>query len=101
MSIETIEETRIHVRIRGPMAEHIQNVIGPHGIYESQSEYIRDLIRHDMGQIEDSRLQASVKRSLKDVESGHYRKLNRKRSLQEAQTYAKARDKNEKTPPSS
>ena len=49
MSVETTEETRINVRVRGPMAAHVHNVIGPQGMYESQSEYIRDLIRRDMG----------------------------------------------------
>lgn len=58
MTVETTEETRINVRVRGPMAKHVQNIIGPAGMYESQSEYIRDLIRRDMGyssEIEDMR----------------------------------------------
>lgn len=46
--LKTHPETRINVRIKGPMAEHVERSIGPQGLYENQSEYIRDLIRHDM-----------------------------------------------------
>ena len=41
-------EARINVRVKGPMAAHLESVIGPNGLYENQCEYIRDLIRHDM-----------------------------------------------------
>jgi|GEM_PF-472250 antitoxin ParD1/3/4 len=44
----TLSEARINVRIKGPMAEHVERSIGPQGLCENQSEYIRDLIRHDM-----------------------------------------------------
>ena len=46
--LEEQREARINVRVKGPMAAHLESVIGPNGLYENQSEYIRDLIRHDM-----------------------------------------------------
>ena len=45
---EEQREARINVWVKGPMAAHLESVIGPNGLYENQSEYIRDLIRHDM-----------------------------------------------------
>ncbi len=51
--MSNVQESRINVRIKGPMAEYVERNIGPQGLYENQSEYIRDLIRHDM---EDSML---------------------------------------------
>ena len=45
---EEQREARINVRVKGPMAAHLESVIGPNGLYENQSEYIRDLIRRDM-----------------------------------------------------
>lgn len=92
MSIEATEETRINVRVRGPMAAHVQNIIGPQGMYESQSEYIRDLIRRDMGQNEDTRLSASIDRAIRDIEEGNYQKLDRKGSLARAKAYAASQD---------
>ncbi len=46
--LNPMQETRINVRIKGPLAVHVEQSIGPQGLYENQSEYIRDLIRHDM-----------------------------------------------------
>lgn len=69
---DTAEEIRINARVRGPLAAHVQERIGPAGIYESQSEYIRDLIRHDMGLHDD--LSASIDRGLDDIKEGRYHK---------------------------
>jgi Arc/MetJ-type ribon-helix-helix transcriptional regulator len=38
----------IHVRVGGPLQLHVQRQIGPDGLYENASEYIRALIRDDL-----------------------------------------------------
>lgn len=38
----------VNVRVTGDLRNHLQQQIGPHGLYENASEYIRDLIRHDL-----------------------------------------------------
>ena len=38
----------IHVRVTGPLQDHIQQQIGKNGLYENASEYIRALIRRDL-----------------------------------------------------
>ena len=38
----------IHVRVGGPLQAHVQRQIGPNGLYENASEYIRALIREDL-----------------------------------------------------
>jgi antitoxin ParD1/3/4 len=37
----------INVRFAGPLQRFIQTRTGPGGFYQSASEYIRDLVRHD------------------------------------------------------
>lgn len=38
----------IHVKVRGPLQDHLQQQIGEDGLYENASEYIRALIRRDL-----------------------------------------------------
>ena len=66
-------EIRINVRVRGPMSRYVQRQIGPQGIYESQSEYIRDLIRHDMEKQEQYDVRASLLEGYADLATGNYR----------------------------
>lgn len=65
-------EARINVRVKGPMAEHLQTVIGPNGMYENQSEYIRDLIRHDMSRAASYDLEASLRKGYAQLAAGDY-----------------------------
>lgn len=37
----------INIRITSKLREHIERQVGSEGLYESASEYIRDLIRRD------------------------------------------------------
>ncbi len=37
----------VTVRLSGSLSDHVASNVGEHGKYESVSEYIRDLIRHD------------------------------------------------------
>lgn len=74
MPTQIQEEARINVRVKGPMAAHLQAVIGPQGLYENQSEYIRDLIRHDMGEQEPYDLEAGLLEGYAQLATGNYRK---------------------------
>lgn len=40
--------TRINARLSGPLAAFVERMVGSQGLYETPSEYIRDLIRRDM-----------------------------------------------------
>jgi len=40
--------TRINARLPGPLAAFVEHMTGAKGLYETPSEYIRDLIRRDM-----------------------------------------------------
>lgn len=68
----TEDEARINVRVKGPMAAHLYKVIGPMGMYESQSEYIRDLIRHDMARTASYDLEASLRKGYAQLAAGEY-----------------------------
>ena len=45
---------RINPRLSRPMAEFVSRMVGEDGLYETSSEYIRDLIRRDMERREDA-----------------------------------------------
>ena len=38
----------VTLRISGSLRDHLEECTGKHGLYETPSEYLRDLIRHDM-----------------------------------------------------
>ena len=44
----------INVRFAGPLQRFIQSRTGPGGVYQSASEYIRDLVRHDFERTQES-----------------------------------------------
>lgn len=48
----------LNVRVSGSLGEHVAENVGEHGRYENVSEYVRDLIRHDLERVEEERLQA-------------------------------------------
>ena len=45
----------VNVRLSGPLRRFIEDRSGPTGLYESASEYIRDLVRRDFEQEENRR----------------------------------------------
>ena len=47
--------SRINARLSQPLAEFVARMVGDTGLYETPSEYVRDLIRRDMEQ-RDSRM---------------------------------------------
>jgi len=69
-NLNPIRETRINVRIKGAMAAHVEQSIGPQGLYENQSEYIRDLIRHDMENSTLNEMTAVLRESNADILAG-------------------------------
>lgn len=78
-------ETRINVRVRGPMSRYLQRQIGPQGIYENQSEYIRDLIRHDMEKEEQYDIKGSLLQGYADLAAGNYRERPMEEIIAEAE----------------
>ncbi len=46
-----------NVRIGGSLADHVGENIDEHGRYENVSEYVRDLIRHDLERVEEEKFQ--------------------------------------------
>ena len=46
-STETTHETRLSVRLQGPLADHADRQVES-ALYKSHSEYIRDLVRRDL-----------------------------------------------------
>ena len=67
-------EFRINTRVKGPMARHVETVIGPSGLYENQSEYIRDLIRRDMAKTQSLSLENGLFEGYLQMAAGNYRK---------------------------
>lgn len=48
----------INVRFAGPLQSFIRQRVGPGGLYQSASEYIRDLVRRDYEREQESRGEA-------------------------------------------
>jgi antitoxin ParD1/3/4 len=62
--------TRINARLSGPLASFVGRMVGAKGLYETPSEYIRDLIRRDMEQ-RDARVDhASILEGYRDFAAG-------------------------------
>ena len=62
--------TRINARISGPLAAFVEKMVGPEGLYETPSEYIRDLIRRDMAQREERNEAESILAGYQDLAAG-------------------------------
>ena len=75
---ERQEESRINVRIKGPMVSYLDSVTGSQGLYENPSEYIRDLIRHDMERptIVDDKVMEGIMHGVKDWKEGRFTAIN-------------------------
>lgn len=89
---ESQPETRLSVRLQGPLADHANRQVET-ALYHSHSEYIRDLIRKDMASGGDAELESSIVRGLSDVKNGRHTIWDDKKSLKEAKTYAAKRHK--------
>ncbi len=62
---------RVNARLSTPLAEHVSRVTGENGMYETPSEYIRDLIRRDM-QSDDYTVYNAVIDGFEDIAQGKY-----------------------------
>jgi antitoxin ParD1/3/4 len=60
---------RINARLSGLLADHVAHVVGPDGLYETPSEYIRALIRQDMAQ-STAHIYGKIREGLEDMAQG-------------------------------
>ena len=61
---------RINARLSGALSEFVSRMVGEAGLYETPSEYIRDLIRRDMERREGQLAQESILAGYRDVATG-------------------------------
>lgn len=61
---------RINARLSQPLAEFVSRMVGESGLYETPSEYVRDLIRRDMEKREGQFLQEAIVAGYRDVAAG-------------------------------
>ncbi len=61
---------RINARLSKPLAEFVGRMVGETGLYETPSEYIRDLIRRDMERRESQFVQDAILSGYRDLAAG-------------------------------
>lgn len=62
---------RINARLSQPLAEFVDRMVGEAGLYETPSEYVRDLIRRDMEQREGHLIQEAIVAGYRDLATGY------------------------------
>ncbi|MCL2831293.1 MAG: CopG family transcriptional regulator [Betaproteobacteria bacterium] len=62
---------RINARLSRPLAEFVGRMVGETGLYETPSEYVRDLIRRDMERRENQLVQELILEGYRDLAAGH------------------------------
>lgn len=62
--------TRINARLSGPLAAFVERMVSKAGLYETPSEYVRDLIRRDMETRGERLEQDAILAGYRDVASG-------------------------------
>jgi len=78
------QETRLNVRVKGPLADHVNRLVGPQGLYENQSEYLRDLIRRDMYRRDEDDLTRELQASYAQLAKGEFREISPESLFDEA-----------------
>ena len=78
------KETRLNVRVKGALADHVEDIVGLQGVYENQSEYLRDLIRQDMYQKDSDALRRELQSSYSQLSKGEYREISPQNLYDEA-----------------
>jgi antitoxin ParD1/3/4 len=58
---------RINARLSQPLAEFVSRMVGGSGLYETPSEYVRDLIRRDMEKRENPFSQEAILAGYRDL----------------------------------
>ena len=61
---------RINARLSKPLAEFVGRMVGEAGLYETPSEYVRDLIRRDMERRESGMVQDAILAGYRDLAAG-------------------------------
>lgn len=61
---------RISARLSQPLAEFVDRMVGETGLYETPSEYVRDLIRRDMERRDGQFVQESILAGYRDLAAG-------------------------------
>jgi antitoxin ParD1/3/4 len=61
---------RISARLSRPLAEFVDSLVGDAGLYETPSEYVRDLIRRDMEQREGRTVRDAILSGYRDLADG-------------------------------
>ena len=61
---------RINARLSGALSEFVSRMVGEAGLYETPSEYVRDLIRRDMERREGQLAQESILAGYRDMATG-------------------------------
>lgn len=61
---------RINARLSRPLAEFVERMVGETGLYETPSEYVRDLIRRDMERRESQFMQDAILTGYRDLAAG-------------------------------
>jgi antitoxin ParD1/3/4 len=67
---EALMSERINARLSQPLAEFVGRMVGENGLYETPSEYIRDLIRRDMERRDVLLLQDAIVAGYRDLAAG-------------------------------
>ncbi|MFT3755295.1 MAG: hypothetical protein QM769_05015 [Pseudoxanthomonas sp.] len=63
---------RINARLSQPLSEFVHRMVGEDGLYETPSEYIRDLIRRDMERREGQIVQDAILAGYRDLADGRH-----------------------------
>jgi len=63
---------RINAHLSRPLAEFVSHMVGEAGLYETPSEYVRDLIRRDMEQRESQFVQDAILAGYRDLAAGRF-----------------------------
>ena len=58
---------RINARLSRPLAEFVDRMVGEAGLYETPSEYVRDLIRRDMERRDGQFVQHAILTGYRDL----------------------------------
>ncbi|MDR1228146.1 MAG: hypothetical protein LBK55_03880 [Azoarcus sp.] len=61
---------RINARLSLPLAKFVERMVGEAGLYETPSEYVRDLIRRDMERREGQLVQDAILTGYRDLAAG-------------------------------
>jgi antitoxin ParD1/3/4 len=84
LKTSTGKESRLNVRVKGLLADHVNSLVGAEGLYDNQSEYLRDLIRKDMYQRDNDSLRQEIQLSYSQLSKGDYREVSVKSLYDEA-----------------